>query len=71
MTARDAVDVAAHVVLDAATLPLMGFLGLVSLVRDTAARSRVREEFLAEQAVAWDRLLPDERVLVMDWKYGH
>lgn len=54
-----------------AALPALGVLGVVSAVRDSAARIRVREdEDAADRAVAWDRLAPDDLALVLDWKYG-
>ena len=54
-----------------AALPALGVLGVVSAVRDSAARIRVRDdEDAADRAVAWDRLAPDDLALVLDWKYG-
>lgn len=54
------------------TLPLMGALAALSVVRDNAARLRIRDdEAAAERAVAWDLLSPDDRAMVVDWRYGH
>ena len=54
-----------------AALPALGVLGVVSAVRDSAARIRVRDdEDAADRAVAADRLAPDDLALVLDWKYG-
>jgi hypothetical protein len=54
-----------------AVLPALGMLGVVSAVRDSAARMRLRDdEDAADRAVAWDRLAPDDLALVLDWKYG-
>lgn len=49
-------------------LPLLGGLAVLSVVRDNAARARVRDhEGAATSAVAWDRLTPDLRAMVADW----
>lgn len=50
------------------TLPLLAGLGVLSLVRDNAARARVRDdEGTARSAVGWDRLTPELRAVVADW----
>ena len=68
MSGMHEVELAARVV----TLPLMGALALLSVVRDNAARMRIRDdEAAAERAVAWDLLSPDDRAMVVDWRYGH
>ncbi|HET7901856.1 MAG TPA: hypothetical protein VFL59_11765 [Candidatus Nanopelagicales bacterium] len=49
-------------------LPLLGGLAVVSMVRDTAARARVRDdENAATHAVAWDRLAPELRAVAEAW----
>ena len=68
MTGMHEVELAVRAV----TLPLMGALAALSVVRDNAARMRVRDdESAAERAVAWNNLTSDERAFVLDWKYGH
>jgi hypothetical protein len=67
MNARHEIGLAVRI----AALPALGVLGVVSAVRDSAARMRVRDdEDAADRAVAWDRLAPDDLALVLDWKYG-
>jgi hypothetical protein len=54
-----------------AALPLLGGLAVIAIVRDAAARVRVRDDELsAERAVGWDRLSPEDRARVVDWTYG-
>jgi hypothetical protein len=49
-------------------LPLLAGLGVLSLVRDNAARARVRDdEGAAAYAVSWDRLTPELRAAAADW----
>jgi hypothetical protein len=49
-------------------LPLLGGLAVLSMVRDNAARARVRQdEGTAALAVSWDRLTPELRAVVADW----
>ena len=49
-------------------LPLLGGLAVLAMVRDNAARARVRDdEGDAANAVSWDLLAPDLRALVADW----
>ena len=49
-------------------LPLLGGLAVLSVVRDNAARARVRQdEGVAMRAVGWDRLSPELRAVVADW----
>ena len=60
-----------EIALRLATLPVLGTLAVLALVRDAAARIRVRDdEWAAERAVAWDRLSPEDRARVVDWTYG-
>lgn len=67
MTGMHEVELAVRVV----TLPLMGALAALSVVRDNAARMRIRDdEAAAERAVSWSTLTHDERAMVLDWKYG-
>ena len=48
--------------------PLLGGLAVLSVVRDNAARARVRQdEGAAMRAVGWDRLSPELRAVVADW----
>lgn len=51
-----------------AALPLLGVLGAVAMVRDEAARLRVRRDDLGRQLpTAWDRLTASQRArLVQD-----
>ncbi len=68
MTGMREIELAVRV----ATLPLMGALAALSVVRDNAARMRVRDdEAAAERAVAWYNLTTDERATVVDWTFGH
>jgi hypothetical protein len=49
----------------------MGALAALSVVRDNAARLRIRDDkAAAERAVSWSTLTHDERAMVLDWKYG-
>ena len=49
-------------------LPLLAGLGVLAVVRDNAARARVRDdEGAATFAVTWDRLTPELRAVVADW----
>ena len=67
MTGMHEVELALRV----ATLPLMGALAALSVVRDNAARIRVRDdEAAAERAVSWTNLTSDERAIVLDWRFG-
>lgn len=68
MAGMHEVELAVRVV----TLPLMGALAALSMVRDNAARMRVRDdETAAERAVSWANLTGDQRALVIDWTFGH
>ena len=60
----------AYTALRVAILPLFGALGALSILRDQAARVRVRVrdgEGAAEWAVSWTNLSPEQRAVLTDW----
>ncbi len=51
-----------------AALPLLGGLAAVAVLRDRAARLRVRDdEEAAEWAVPWTRLSAEQRAVLAGW----